>query len=923
MLAVAGVLLISARWLSPILVGAVEEYFGASVETRDQLSSPVSLAVGFASLVLSAIGLRWQSRSFQSPAEQVATGPVVAPVAGMASLAVPAVGTVKPVRGRGELVSELLLLHKWRGHRIRARVRILYGRGGEGKTTVAQQVAILAERREVSVWWISAAEETELQTGMRQLARRLGATVQELEREWVENAPDVLWRRLTAYPDRWLLVIDNADDSRMLAPHDEPVAYQRGWLRPVNTKRGAILVTSREGDPATWGEWCQLHLVEPLSPVDGADVLLDHVPSHAGSHNDAKGLSIRLGGSPLALTLTGRYLADANRVPLPGGITTFSAYRDALDRGNLAALFPDRGDQSEQPRRVIAQTWELSLELLADRGLRSARTLLRLLALFADAPIPHHQLLDPDVLAASPLFSGIEAAHLRRVLHGLDALGLINLGNDSGIEPAAAAGAIPTIRLHLLIRDVSLHHLRGTPQLRPTIALAAQLLELATSSSRVGEVADPAAWPTWHNLMPHTVHMLKLAAATSDPDLQTIANATHAALRGTQYLSHSGLYTLALSDSQTIRDITSQLLGAEHPSTLQARDNLALCTGQAGDWQSARDQFAELLPIRHRVLGPDHPDTLTTRNHLAEWRGQAGDPAGARDELAELLPIRQRVLGPEHPDTLTTRNDLALWTGRGGDASAARDQFAELLPIRERVLGPEHPDTLTTRNDLASWTGQAGDPVAARDQFAELLPIRERVLGNEHPDTRGTRGNLATWTGWAGDSEAARDRFAELLNTSLQLVGPKHPDTLRCRQGLAIWTGYAGDPAAARDQLTELLPVQEAVQGASHPETLITRTNIAIWNIRLGDLVLAQNQLTELLPIREQLQGPEHPDTLGIREALAHCAYKAGDWDAAKEQLARVLAAQERSLGPEHPDTVDSRNELAKWSGDATDQPFT
>ena len=50
--------------------------------------------------------------------------------------------------------------------------------------------------------------------------------------------------------------------------------------------------------------------------------------------------------------------------------------------------------------------------------------------------------------------------------------------------------------------------------------------------------------------------------------------------------------------------------------------------------------------MRERVLGPEHPDTLTARASLARWTGQAGDPAAARDQFAELLPVRERVSAP-------------------------------------------------------------------------------------------------------------------------------------------------------------------------------------------------------------------------------------------------------------------------------------
>jgi Tetratricopeptide repeat len=127
---------------------------------------------------------------------------------------------------------------------------------------------------------------------------------------------------------------------------------------------------------------------------------------------------------------------------------------------------------------------------------------------------------------------------------------------------------------------------------------------------------------------------------------------------------------------------------------------------------------AALLPIRERVLGPEDPAVLITRNNLGSWSGEAGDADGARDQFAALLLIRERVLGPEDLATLATRNNLANWTAEAGDVAGARDQFAALLPLVEQVLGPEHPDTLITRANLARWTGEAGEPSSGNRQAA-------------------------------------------------------------------------------------------------------------------------------------------------------------------------------------------------------------
>jgi TIR domain/Tetratricopeptide repeat len=84
----------------------------------------------------------------------------------------------------------------------------------------------------------------------------------------------------------------------------------------------------------------------------------------------------------------------------------------------------------------------------------------------------------------------------------------------------------------------------------------------------------------------------------------------------------------------------------------------AQSTWDSGDVAGARDQLAALVPAMEQVLGPEHPDTLDARLMFANATGDLGDVAGARDQLAALLPVMERVLGPEHPATLTARQDL-------------------------------------------------------------------------------------------------------------------------------------------------------------------------------------------------------------------------------------------------------------------------
>ena len=88
--------------------------------------------------------------------------------------------------------------------------------------------------------------------------------------------------------------------------------------------------------------------------------------------------------------------------------------------------------------------------MLIRHGMTEARHLLRLLASFADAPIPYELLFRPGLMANSLLFTGLTGTRLWECLQALEAFGFIDL-----LPAEDGELAVSVLRLHPLVRDTS------------------------------------------------------------------------------------------------------------------------------------------------------------------------------------------------------------------------------------------------------------------------------------------------------------------------------------------------------------------------------------------------------------------------------------------------------------------------------------
>ncbi len=741
--------------------------------------------------------------------------------------------------------------------------RAISGLGGVGKTQTAIEYCYRYAGDYDILLWAPADTEVSLDGAHAETARRFG-----LAGQTPEEIRDAV-KRWLAGTDRYLLVLDNADDPPLLDRY-LPAA-----------PRGHILITSRAHDFARLG-MAHPEDVPVLPPAEAVAFLLHRAgrPAPDAAERDAaESLAGEVGYLPLALEQAAAYLAAKG--------ASFRDYLAAYRRRPLAQLeaaAPEVGP----PHAGVAKTWSINFQQV-ERESKAAADLLRLSAFLAPEAIPHEILVEGAPYLGKPLSAALAGAKEAPLL--LDEL-LAIPARYSLIQRDLQAGAY---EMHRVLQEVVRAGMRD-PDRRRWAERAVAAVNAA--------FPDPefSNWPFCERILPHALicagHIERRGLAP-EPASRLLNQAGVYLYGQARYAAAEPLFRRALG-------ILEQALGPAHPDTATSLNNLAGLLDDQGQYAEAEPLYRRALEIRGKSLGPEHPDTAQSLNNLALLLDNQGEYAEAEPLFRRALEIWEKALGSAHPETATSLNNLALPLYRQGKHAEAESLHRRALEIREKALGSAHPDTAQSLNNLAELLRRQGDYTGAEPLYRRALGIREKTLGPAHPDTAGSLNNLAALLDDQGQYAEAEPLYRRALVIREKALGPAHPDTAGSLNNLALLLDNQGKHAEAEPLFRRALEIWEKALGSAHPNTATSLNNLALPLYRQGKYAEAEPLFRRALEIWEDALGPAHPDTATACANLAGLLRQMGRNDEAAQMAARageIRAAHARAnaTSAEHP----------------------
>lgn len=673
----------------------------------------------------------------------------------------------------------------------------LRGLGGIGKTHTAVEYAYRHRDEYQVVLWIPANTSSTLATNLLSIAKILNLpphkesdSLLNAVKQWLRNHAD------------WLLILDDVEDLKQVEML-YPEAHQ-----------GHVLITTRSH---FLGGVAAGITMKKMEPDEGAFFLLrragilgpteDYRRATAAEREQAKEVSLTLGGLPLALDQAGAYMEETG-CGLSGYLTLYQAQHSRLlkDRVSLGTDHPES----------VTITFSLALQKVECAN-STARALLQFCAFLSPDAIPEELLIaGKDCLG--PMLESIvsDPIKLNAALRTLLAYSLIQREAKSQL-----------LYVHQLVQIV-LKDMMSTQEQQMWAERA-----VCAVNTAFPEINAKEGWQQSTRILPHALVCLTLQEQWS----MTFSEAVHLLSQTGNALWVRGQYQQAEAVQKRALKLQKTLFGPVHPDIARSLTFLANVYADQGNYKQVDLLYQQALDLYERMGRKTQVDAARLLNAWAEsYRERAGSSSDATlYELADTLYQRALDLLRQVEDapplafvaTVTNRTGMQIASGH---VEAAESQLLEAIPILEQLLGCQHLYTGVIIGNLGALYCALHRLDEAESFLGRARAIFQEVGENKHPRAAQILSNLADLYTAQGKYEQAEPLYKEAIEIYESAGAATHPHVELFLRSYAIL-------------LWRMKRLAEAHASLTHAESLLmAREGACISGEQLGKAVTAKQE---------------------------------------------------------------------------------
>jgi hypothetical protein len=729
----------------------------------------------------------------------------------------------------------------------------LHGMGGIGKTQTAVEYIYRHLHEYDVVWWIEAAQATQIKASLTELAQVLGLPGSAEANTAVPAVREAL-RRGKPF-GKWLLVFDAAASPEIVRP-----------FFPTNGP-GEILITSRNPD---WASVARPLEVATFDRAESVELLRRRGPDIPDG--DADRLADTLGDLPLALEQAAAWRAETG-MPVEEYLRLF----DEKVAEILDTSAPPDYDVS------VAAAWNVSFDELSKRS-PAAHQLLQVCAFFSPEPIPRYFFTGVRGVTIAPELDKAlrDPIQLSRAIRDINRYGLAKIDHRNG-----------TLQLHRLVQLVLRN--RMSKQHQAEMKHGAHVL-LANADPN-----DPLAqkeWQRYQDLLPH-VYAADMLECDDAWGRQLVLNLIN-------FLYRWGDHDEAINLANLARTRWELELGAKDPQTLEAASRLSLFYWVTGQYTKSAEINLEILEIRRRVDGENSEMTLSTQLSVAGDLRAQGDFAGSARITGEAHQKARALFGDDDPATMRFARHHCISLRLTGQYQQAAELDSDTYQRYVSVLGNDHPETLSALGGLILDRREAGEYLWASAEQEKLALRAQEIHGENNADTLRRFAYLAVARRKAGDHKGALQLSTEVVERFRVRYGQENFNfnMMACILGRSIDLRHAEDLRSAREVGEDVLQIYREKMGEHHPYTYCAIVDLAVTQRLLGDPATARELDERALEQLRAALGPDHVHAITCAINLASDRAAQGDAEAALAIDTDAVERAERTLGVDHPTTL-------------------